>query len=127
MLPYICVASMVKHICKETEKVMEVTKHEKDWYFYHDTLALMTSKETTDWMIEKGYYRRWLLPVNKLSKDNQELKKFWDRPTANSPEMMGWDCSFNCDVNVAADRHIVATVDLDEADPRKFSLSTPVR
>jgi hypothetical protein len=127
MSPYVCVTSMIEHICVETEKVMKGTKHEEDWYFYHDALALMTAKDTTDWMKEKGYYRRWLLPVNGLSKDNQDLKKFWDRPIGNSPEMMPWDCSLNRDVNIGADRHIVATVDLDETDPKKFSLSTPVR
>ena len=41
--PYVCVTDLVTHIITKSKKVMTGTKHENDWYFYHNALSLMTS------------------------------------------------------------------------------------
>jgi hypothetical protein len=47
---YVCITELVRHIHDETQKVMKGTKHEDDWYFYHDALSLMTAKDTIEWI-----------------------------------------------------------------------------
>jgi hypothetical protein len=51
----------------------------------------MMANETINWMREKDYLKRWLLPVNKLSEREEDLKNFLNHPIGNSPEMMPWD------------------------------------
>jgi len=55
MSAHVCVTDYVEHIICESQRVMNTTNHEADWYFYHDALSLMTSAETKAWMKEKGY------------------------------------------------------------------------
>ncbi len=124
---YISVADMIKFMIDESARIMIGTKHEDDWVFYHDALSLMTAKETIEWMREKDYLKRWLLPVNLLSMDDPALKNFWGRPIGNSPELMPWDCSLNKDIKDAVMRHVCYTSHLPEDDIRKFSMSTPSR
>ena len=50
----------------EAEKLMKGSVHEDDFYIVHDALVLMTAKETINWMKEKGYLHRCLLPLNGL-------------------------------------------------------------
>ena len=81
-------------------KVMKGTEFENNWFFYHDTLSLMTSKTTKDWMKGKGYYKRCIRPSNDLYKNKPELlTKFKDNPIGNSPEFMPWDNHLNQDVH----------------------------
>jgi predicted flap endonuclease-1-like 5' DNA nuclease len=124
---YISIADMIEFMVGESQRVMEGTHHEDDWFFYHDALSLMTAKETIQWMREKDYLKRWLLPINQLSEDDKDLKNFLHRPIGNSPEMMPWDCSLNKDIKDAVMRHVCYTCHLPEDDVRKFSLSTPKR
>jgi hypothetical protein len=63
---YVCITDMVEHIFVESAKLFKVTKYEHDWSFYHDVLSLMTAKDTIQWMRDKGYYKHWVLPVNRL-------------------------------------------------------------
>jgi hypothetical protein len=124
---YISITDMIEFMVGESQRVMKGTHHEDDWYFYHDALSLMTATQTIDWMREKDYLRRWLLPVNMLSEDDADLKNFLNRPIGNSPEMMPWDCSLNKDIKDEVMRHVCYTCHLPEDDVRKFSLSTPKR
>jgi hypothetical protein len=62
-----CIAMMVIHMAEETEKAMIGTKHEDDWYFYHDAISQMTCHKNKDWMQETGYIRQWILPLNQLN------------------------------------------------------------
>jgi hypothetical protein len=95
---YISIADMIEFMVGESQRVMKGTHHEDDWYFYHDTLSLMTATQTIEWMRKKDYLKRWLLPMNQLSKDDSNLANFLNRPIGNSPEMMPWDCSLNKDI-----------------------------
>jgi predicted GIY-YIG superfamily endonuclease len=127
MAAYVSITDMIEFMVAESQRVMMGTYHEDDWFFYHDALSLMTAKETINWMREKDFLKRWLLPVNKLSADDKELKNFLNRPIGNSPEMMPWDCSLNKYIKDEVMRHVSYTCHLPEDDVRKFSLSTPSR
>ena len=66
---------------KEAENLMKGSVHEDDLFIVHDALLLMTAKETIEWMKEKNYYHRWLLPMNGL----QDGTPYAGRPVGNSP------------------------------------------
>jgi hypothetical protein len=85
----------------------------------------MTAKETIEWMKEKGYFERWLLPAEGLHTDNTSLKYYFCKPIGNSPKMMPWGTSLNQDVKCAVDHHVMNMADFLEDDPLKFSLPTP--
>ena len=127
MSAYISVTDLVEHILIESKKVMKGTKHVEDWVFYHDALSLMTAKETVEWMKKQGHYKRWILPENDLHSDDQSLSAYLHRPVGNSPENMPWDTSLNQDVKKAVEHHVNLTHELEENDPKKFSISTPNR
>ena len=91
-------------------------------------LVLMTAKETINWMKEKGYLHRWLLPLNGL----QDGTPYAGRPVGNSPEFMPLDNSLNRDILQSLRFHCVlshAFIDGKETieEERKlcFSFSTP--
>ena len=48
MKKYVCITTILKHIISESSNVMNGSKHEHDWYFYHDALSLLTAKETKE-------------------------------------------------------------------------------
>ena len=75
----------------EAENLMKGSVHEDDFYIVHDALVLMTSKETINWMKEKGYLHRWLLPLNGL----QDGTPHAGHPVVNSLEFMPLDNSLN--------------------------------
>ena len=97
----ICITELVEHMVRTTEEVMRGTKHEDDWYFYHDALTQLTDKRTKDWMVNKGYMKRWLLPISPCNAGTV----YEGRPVGNTPEVMPWDCSLNQDVHVTVDNH----------------------
>ena len=79
---------------KEAENLMKGSIHEDDFFIVHDALVLMTAKETIQWMKEKNYFHRWLLPMNGL----QDGTPYDGRPVGNSPEFMPLDNSLNRDI-----------------------------
>ena len=124
--PYVCVTSMIDHIIKESQKIMDGTVYEKSWYFYHDALSLMTSKQSRDWMEKqrmgnKSFLERWLLPMNGMNKGT----RYEHMPVGNSPEFNPLDNSLNRDLQVCNDYHCVVTAHLNDEDDRKFSKKTP--
>jgi predicted flap endonuclease-1-like 5' DNA nuclease len=131
MSAYVCITEMVTHIHDESARVMKGTVHENDWKFYHDALSLMTAKDTIAWMKKMDYYKRWILPIEGLFHDDPALKVYIGRPVGDSPENMPWDTSLNQDVHIAVRLHVNYTSLLLEnsevVDPKKFSLSTPIR
>ena len=114
--PFVCIADIVKHMYDESERAMKGTKHENNWYFYHDTLSLMTSNSCKNWMKKEGILDRWLLPTMGLNKGT----RYEDSPTGNSPEMMQLDCSLFQDLHRAVQRHIIYTSNLPLDSPKQF-------
>ena len=123
MSSYTCVTDLVEHIVKESAKMMENTRFEHNWYFYHDALSLMKAKECTDWMKESDTFKRWILPLNELNKG----MPYAGHPVGNSPELMPLDCSLFADLKHDVFHHCIVTNHLPENDPHKFSLLTVKR
>ena len=73
---------------------MKGSVHEDDFYIAHYALVLMTEKETINWMKEKGYLHRWLLPLNGLQDDTT----YAGRPVGNNPEFMPLYIILNRDI-----------------------------
>ena len=75
----------------EAEKLMKGSVQEDDFYILNDDLVLMTASETINWMKEKGYLHRWLLPLNEL----QDGTPYTGRPVGNSRKFMPLDNSLD--------------------------------
>ena len=111
----------------EAEKLMKGSVHEDNFYIVHDALVLTTAKETINWMKEKGYLHRWLLPLNGL----QDGTPYAGCPVGNSPEFMPLDNSLNRDILHSLRFHCVLSLffldgegtDEEESNMR-FSFST---
>jgi hypothetical protein len=106
---------------QESNQVMQGTKHADDWYFYHDALSQLTAKDMQNWLVEKGYKERWLLPLIGLIKGTVDE----NRPIGDSLEMMPLDNSLFEDLHAEVCRHAAQTVLLPLEDPEKFSLANP--
>ena len=122
----VLITDYISHMMEESRRVMAGTKHQEDWKVYHDALSLMTAKETKQWMQQKGYLERWILPSDDLYENMKDLKgKYGNNPIGNSPEFMPWDAHLNADVHSSIDYHCLVSKHLDKDDPRKFDASTP--
>ena len=125
---YVCITDYADFIISESARIMKDSKHSNDWFFFHDALSLMTANRTKQWMREKGYYKRWLLPTKNLYDNSPDLlKRYKDNPIGNSPEFMPWDSHLNQDLHASHDHHVTLTRHLRDDDPRKFCGSTPKR
>ena len=124
--PYVCVTDLIDHVIRESQSIMNGTTYEKNWFFYHDALSLMTANQSRDWMSKqkhgnKTYLERWLLPFNGMNKGTQ----YEFMPVGNSPEFNPLDNSPNRDLQVSHDYHCAVTAHLEDDDERKFSKKTP--
>jgi len=57
---YIC--NYIERLMTEFANVMKGSIHEDSWMAYHDAISLMTANRTKQWMYEKGYLQRCILP-----------------------------------------------------------------
>ena len=113
-----CVTELVTKMHDRTKKAFIGTTHEDDCFFYHDALSQMTAKKTIEWMKDKGYYERWLIPQLGCNANTV----FANRPVGNSPEFMPLDMSLNNDIQFSLCLHCAITSHLPDGDPHKFSL-----
>ena len=79
---------------KEAENLMKGSVREDDFFIVHDALLFMTAKETIEWMKEKNYFHRWLLPMNGL----QDGTPYTGCPVGNSHKFMPLANSLNRDI-----------------------------
>ena len=89
-----CITDLIRFMMKEAENLMKGSVREDDFFIVHDALVLMTAKETIEWMKEKNYYHRWLLPTNGL----QDRTPYDGRPVGNSPKFMPLYNILNIDI-----------------------------
>ena len=94
MSKFCCITDLIRFMMKEAENLMKWSVHEDDFFIVHDALVLMTAKETIQWMKEKNYFHRWLLPMNVL----QDGTPYAGRPVGNIPKFMPLDNSLNRDI-----------------------------
>ena len=94
MSKFCCINDLIRFMMKEAENLMKGSVREDDFFIVHDALVLMTSKDKIEWMKEKKYFHRWLLPMNVL----QDGTPYAGRPVRNSPESMPLDNILNRDI-----------------------------
>ena len=94
MSKFCCITDRIRFMMNEAEKLMKGSVHEDDFFIVHDALVLMTAKETINWMRQKGYLHRWLLPFNGL----QDGTPYAVHPVGHSPKFMPLDNSLNNDI-----------------------------
>ena len=123
MSSYVCITDLISFMFAESKRLMNGTKFENNWYFYHDALSLMKAKDAKEWMRKEGILDKWILPLNELNKGTS----FAGHPVGNSPELMPLDCSLFNDVNQSVNYHINITRNLSEEDDKKFSMSSMKR
>lgn len=121
MKKYICITELIEHMITQSQILMNGTRFQDNWYFFHDALSLMTAKSTVQWMISKDYYKHWLLPLENLNFGT----KFHGRPTGNRPEICCLDCTLFRDVESCIGAHLALTRNLAIDDPKRFLLGTP--
>ena len=117
---------MITHLYTHTKALYTQGGDSRMWWFYHDSLSLMTAKETVQWMKEKGYYQHWLLPEMGIL-DHLPQCKTWKRMLpGNTPESNPLDMQCFADVSSKVNDWIRLTQVYDDNDPRKYTLSAPV-
>ena len=120
------IQDLILHIVNESQEIMNGTRFEKSWYFYHDALSQLTANDTKEWMRNtvvsgKKIIDRWLVPMNDISINTP----YHARPVGNSPEFMPLDNSLNNDIQSNHLHHCIVTAHLPPKDNRKHSLATP--
>ena len=76
-----CITDLIRFMMNKAERLMKESVHEDDYYIIHDALVLITAKEKINWMKQKGYLHRWLLPLNGL----QDGTPYAGRPVCKAP------------------------------------------
>ena len=90
MVGKVCVTELIDFIFESSKALIG-----PNYRVYHDALALMTAKDSVQYMKDKGYYNHWILPqLDLMSTVNDELKAYKDMSGWEySPELMPLDTS----------------------------------
>ena len=75
MGPTIVITDFVQHMMEETAAAFKGSAHEDTWLIFHDALSLMRAKDCKEWMAERGYLKRWILPSDDLYQGYPDLQK----------------------------------------------------
>ena len=126
MKEVVCVTSMITHVYKHTKALYTQGGDSRPWYFYHDSLSLMTGKETVEWMKEKGYYKHWILPEKNVVHHIPKCFTWRNMLPGNTPGGNPLDMQCFADVNSRLDDWVRLTEGYEKNDPRKYSLQTPL-
>ena len=128
MSKFCCITDMIWFMMKESENLMKGSVHEDDFFIFHDSLVLMTAKETIKWMKENNCFHSWLLPMNGL----QDGIPYAGRPVGNIHEFMPLDNFLNRDIlhflrfHCVLSRFVLDGEGTDEEERNmRFSLSKP--
>ena len=84
MTKKVCVTELIDWIFLKSKALVG-----NDYLVFHDSLSLMCSADSVEYMQEKGYYEHWILPANNLmDSDDGSLKTWARKPLGNRPELM---------------------------------------
>ena len=119
----VCVTELITHMVDSTREALGGSE---DFHIYHDALSQLFARSTRVWMAERNLERFFIRPEGGLMHGVTELKWWKHQPPGNSPELMPLDSSLNKDLHDAVRRNIGATAHLEDGDPRKFSMASPV-
>ena len=128
MSKFCCITDLIRFMMNKADNLMKGSVREDDFFIVHDALVLMTAEDTIEWMKEKNYLHRWLLPMNGLQDGTPNA----GRPVGNSPEFMPLYNSLNRDILHSLRFHCVLScfvIDGEGTDEEErnmcFSFSTP--
>ena len=114
---------MIEHMVKVCEDLYNNVEYEvNQWYFYHDTLSLMTAKETKKWMEEKGYLKHWLLPQCDINIGTT----YHEKPCGNVPYFNPLDNSLFKDNKFGHRNHFAGTTYDEITDPNLMQIKSKV-
>lgn len=132
-----CVTELIAHIDQETKRAYRGTPYHDNYFWSHDALKQMCDPACKAWMVEKGYWKRWIIPVLGCNDEisvfdaQQEKtltsKRYAGRPVGNQPELMPLDASLNWDIDCSLNMHVLLTTHLPNTHPEKFRKDTPLR
>ena len=80
-----CITNMITHLYNHTKALYTQGGNTDMWWFYHDSLALMTAKDTVKWMKEKRYYKHWVLPELGIVGSFEECRRWKNMFPGNTP------------------------------------------
>ena len=120
-----CITNMIIHLYEHTKALYTQGGDTRMWWFYHDSLSLMTAKETVKWMKEKNIYKHWVLPELGIVDSFEECKTWKNMLPGNTPASNPLDMQCFSDVKFRLDSWIRLTESYDDEDPRKYTLITP--
>ena len=116
---FVSINTLIDHIFEASRDFFKGTVYEDDFFVYHDALSFMTSKESQNYCLQKGY--RLILPQLGLNKGTI----YNNRPVGNLPALMPMDAHLNKDIHQCVDFHVMLTKYLPDDDERKFTKRTP--
>ena len=123
---FVYIKDLVLYIISESQRIMLSTVHEKEQYFYHYSLPLVTITSIMKWVVETvidgvSVKDIQLVPQNELNAGTI----YTGRPVGNSPEFIPQDNILNAEVKWLHYYHCVVTNKFDDKDTRKLSMETP--
>ena len=134
MRRYVSIKDLVTHIDSATREIFRGTVNHDTYMWSHDALTQLMDNECQQWMKEKGFLDKWIVPVlgcnskitiTKPDNTTATSTRYSQRPPGNSPEIMPNDNSLNRDLKCSHDLSVSLTNHLPMSDPRKFSKYTP--
>ncbi len=122
LLKFVCMKHLVEHIYIKINNFAN-TEYANNFFFYHNTLSLMTANNTAAWMKELNIYQHWFLPELDINAGTC----YQGCPLGKLPKMMPLDASLNKDVDDGVRTHIGFTNGLVSNNTLKFCMTTIVR
>ena len=119
-----CINDLINHIFQKSKEIFVGTVHEHDWFVYHDALSLLTSQQSIDYMREKGYLRRLILPENGLNNVVNGSTAYAKQVVGNHMRLMPLDEHLNQDLHHSVDLHVIISKRLPNNHPDRFSKRT---
>ena len=94
-----------------------------NFHWWHDALIQMNNPTTKQWMHDHDMLHHWILPESGCNAG----ARYSTHPPGNTTEAMPLDYNLFKDWNDGLERHVLLTRNLDDEDPKNFSLTTPKR
>ena len=129
---WMCITDLMDHVVEQGNVVFKGTTREHDWVIYHDRLSQWWEEESQAYLETKHHMRdrQW----KAVGSTNDSLPKYYQNSLmGDSPELMPLDSSLFNDLIDAVGKHVSATWEKKELDPKgthwndkkNFKMSTP--
>ena len=134
MRKHASIKDFILFLIKCGNDVYNQTKRKDTWMIWHDALSILWDKESQKWLrtlkcpIEGWEDRTWADRFIRLRGKYNEMvsKSYKNGLPGDSPELMPLDCHLFSDIKEGVARNVAFSFFLDDNDPDKYSLSTPI-